>query len=79
MHPEPPTLAEEAASYGNLSKQHGTHYITYHADALHLMRHILDRHPQGRFDMIFVDPPYYLSNDGITCHNGQAVSVNKGE
>ncbi|WP_338630459.1 site-specific DNA-methyltransferase [Clostridium baratii] len=30
-------------------------------------------------DMIFADPPYNLSNDGITCKNGEMVSVNKGE
>lgn len=30
-------------------------------------------------DMIFVDPPYKLSNDGITCSSGKMVSVNKGE
>jgi len=29
-------------------------------------------------DMIFADPPYFLSNDGITCHAGKMVSVNKG-
>lgn len=29
-------------------------------------------------DMIFADPPYFLSNDGITCQNGTMVSVNKG-
>lgn len=29
-------------------------------------------------DMIFADPPYFLSNDGITCSGGKAVSVNKG-
>lgn len=31
-----------------------------------------------RIDMIFADPPYFLSNDGITCSAGKAVSVNKG-
>lgn len=31
------------------------------------------------FDMVFVAPPYMLSNDGVTCHAGQMVSVNKGE
>lgn len=30
-------------------------------------------------DMIFADPPYNLSNGGITCHAGRMVSVNKGE
>lgn len=29
-------------------------------------------------DMIFADPPYFLSNDGITCQGGRMVSVNKG-
>lgn len=30
-------------------------------------------------DMIFADPPYFLSNDGITCKNGAIASVNKGD
>ena len=34
---------------------------------------------QKSIDMIFADPPYFLSNDGITCQNGQMVSVNKAE
>lgn len=29
-------------------------------------------------DMIFADPPYFLSNNGITCKSGKMVSVNKG-
>ena len=29
-------------------------------------------------DMIFADPPYFLSSDGITCSGGKMVSVNKG-
>lgn len=28
--------------------------------------------------VIFADPPYFLSNDGITCQAGKMVSVNKG-
>jgi site-specific DNA-methyltransferase (adenine-specific) len=31
------------------------------------------------YDLIFVDPPYRLSNNGFTCQNGQKVSVNKGD
>lgn len=31
-----------------------------------------------KFDMIFADPPYFLSNDGISVHSGKMVSVNKG-
>lgn len=30
-------------------------------------------------DMIFADPPYFLSNNGITCKGGKMVSVNKAE
>ena len=30
-------------------------------------------------DMIFADPPYFLSGDGITCSGGKMVSVKKGE
>jgi len=33
----------------------------------------------GSVDMIFADPPYLLSNGGITCKSGQMVSVNKGK
>ena len=28
-------------------------------------------------DVIFADPPYFLSNNGITCRSGKMVSVNK--
>ena len=31
-----------------------------------------------QFDMVFADPPYFLSNDGISVQNGKQVSVNKG-
>lgn len=31
-----------------------------------------------KFDMVFADPPYFLSNNGQTIQNGQIVSVNKG-
>lgn len=32
-----------------------------------------------KFDMIFADPPYHLSNDGISVQSGKMVSVNKGD
>jgi len=47
----------------------------YQADCLDLM----PRMPSESFDLIFADPPYFLSNDGITCHAGKMVSVNKGK
>lgn len=30
-------------------------------------------------DLVFADPPYFLSNGGITCKSGKMVSVNKGK
>ena len=32
----------------------------YHGDCLEVMDHLLERHPQGVFDLIFADPPYFL-------------------
>lgn len=31
------------------------------------------------FDMVFADPPYFLSGGGISCQNGRVVCVDKGE
>jgi site-specific DNA-methyltransferase (adenine-specific) len=46
----------------------------YQGDALGLLREAKSE----MFDLIFADPPYFLSNDGITCQAGKMVSVNKG-
>jgi site-specific DNA-methyltransferase (adenine-specific) len=46
----------------------------YQADALELLRRMRD----GSVDMIFADPPYFLSNGGITCVGGRMVRVDKG-
>lgn len=32
-----------------------------------------------QFDLIFADPPYFLSNDGLSIQSGKIVSVNKGQ
>lgn len=32
-----------------------------------------------KFDMIFADPPYHLSNGGFSVQSGKKVSVNKGD
>lgn len=32
-----------------------------------------------KFNMIFADPPYFLSNGGISCQAGKVVCVDKGE
>lgn len=31
------------------------------------------------FDMVFADPPYFLSSGGISCQSGKVVCVDKGE
>ena len=51
----------------------------YHANCMEFMDMLISRHPEGRFDMIFADPPYFLSNGGITCHAGKMVKVDKGQ
>lgn len=40
---------------------------------------VLKKFKPNTFDMIFADPPYYLSNGTITCQNGKMVSVKKGD
>ena len=35
--------------------------------------------PSEKIDMVFADPPYFLSNGGLSIHNGKVVSVNKGD
>lgn len=32
-----------------------------------------------KFDMVFADPPYFLSNNGLSIQSGKIVSVNKGK
>ena len=73
-------LQEVAAAYQtSLKKYVSDGIVIYNENALTIMRRILDKHPNGCFDMIFADPPYFLSNGGFTCQNGQMVSVNKGQ
>jgi site-specific DNA-methyltransferase (adenine-specific) len=50
------------------------HIKIYQGDCLEILAAI----PEDCVDLIFADPPYFLSNDGITCHAGRMVSVNKG-
>ncbi|OYT68493.1 MAG: hypothetical protein CFK52_14890, partial [Chloracidobacterium sp. CP2_5A] len=45
----------------------------YHGNCLELLDVIAAKYPEGRFDCIFADPPYFLSNGGITCHAGKMV------
>lgn len=51
----------------------------YQANCLEFMDKLIKKFPNGKFDMIFADPPYFLSNGGITCQAGKMVSVHKGD
>ncbi len=46
----------------------------YLGNALELLKDM----EEESVDVIFADPPYFLSNDGISCSSGAMVSVNKG-
>jgi site-specific DNA-methyltransferase (adenine-specific) len=50
----------------------------YNDNSLRVLDVIAAKYPEGHFDMIFADPPYFLSNGGITCHAGKMVKVDKG-
>lgn len=45
-----------------------------HGDSLKMLGSLPDR----SVDMVFADPPYFLSNGGTTCKSGKMVSVDKG-
>ena len=40
---------------------------------------ILNQARENSVDMIFADPPYFLSSGSFTCQNGKMVSVKKGD
>lgn len=50
-------------------------FTLYKADCLKILKAI----PPQSVNMIFADPPYFLSNGGISCHSGKQVSVDKAE
>lgn len=56
-------------------------YISQDKDFILLQGDCFELLPQidSEFDMIFADPPYFLSNGGITCQNGKIACVDKGD
>lgn len=59
------------------NKQHGV--WLYRGNCLELLDAVAAKYGDGCFDTIFADPPYFLSNGGITCHAGRMVKVHKGD
>ena len=49
-------------------------FTLLHGDCFKLLREF-----DFKFNCIFADPPYFLSNGGISVQSGKIVSVNKGE
>jgi site-specific DNA-methyltransferase (adenine-specific) len=39
---------------------------------------LLEQLPSASFDVVFADPPYFLSNGGSTCQGGRRAPVGKG-
>jgi len=74
-------ISEERVSYGKQKP-----FTLYYDNAEHSVRLLkgdcietLNQARENSVDMIFADPPYFLSNGGITCQAGRMVSVDKGE
>lgn len=55
-------------------KSNDKNFTLLHGDCLELLPQF-----EFKFDMVFADPPYFLSNDGLTIKNGKVTSVNKGK
>lgn len=53
----------------------GKDYRLYLGDSLK----VLQRIPAESIDLVFADPPYFLSNGGMTCVGGKMVAVHKGK
>lgn len=49
-------------------------FTLLHGDCIELLKQF-----EFKFDMIFADPPYFLSNGGISLQSGKVVCVDKGE
>jgi site-specific DNA-methyltransferase (adenine-specific) len=50
-------------------------FVLINDDCLHALKYIRS----SSVDMIFADPPYFLSHGGITCKSGEIACVDKGE
>ena len=48
--------------------------MLYNADCIEILKTL----KPNSIDLIFADPPYFLSNGGKSIHSGKVVSVNKG-
>ena len=49
--------------------------MLYNGDCIEVLKTL----KPNSIDLIFADPPYFLSNGGKSIHSGKVVSVNKGD
>lgn len=63
-------MTEMKPYYESQDKQ----FILYHNDSLNIAEKM-----SQKFDLVYADPPYFLSSNGLTIHNGKVVSVNKAD
>ena len=49
--------------------------MLYNGDCIEVLKTL----KTNSIDLIFADPPYFLSNGGKSIHSGKVVSVNKGD
>lgn len=69
------TLHKSLRAHADAVYAQGQDYILYHGNCLE----VLERMAPSTFDLVFADPPYFLSNGGFTCQGGKRASVNKGK
>lgn len=55
-------------------KSSSNDFLLAHGDCFKLLKEF-----DFKFDMIFADPPYFLSNGGISLQSGKVVCVDKGD
>ncbi|ADO73671.1 DNA-methyltransferase [Stigmatella aurantiaca] len=65
-------LVEKSLKQSEFAKSDA--YKLYQGDSVEL----LNQFPEQQFDLVFADPPYFLSNGGFTCKSGKRASVAKG-
>jgi site-specific DNA-methyltransferase (adenine-specific) len=66
---------KEKSKKSSMLYYEGDNFTLFHGDSFDVLKTIKSK----SVDMIFADPPYFLSGDGISCQSGKMVSVKKGD